>query len=380
MNSHSDRLLRYRWLVRVLVWITLAACNYDPQPAGSSADGPGTTPSPATCPWVTQANHLDPCTQTPGGAVVFAAGSYTLDTTDGTVSPPTVTLVHYEEAGMRVVNAAAFTIESGATVRVIGSLPLFVLSHSTLVIAGELDASSKRTGGAQVIGPGARETNATAGQGGSDAGGGGGGGFGGEGGQGGNGNGGSNNGGMRGPASVPPVIVVGGHAGAEGGTAGGRGRGGAGGGAVQLTAHASIMVSGTVDAGGAGGQGSTSGDSGGGGGGSGGYLGFDAPQIAWTASAVVVANGGGGGTGCDGGDGPEGDNGGRTTQQAEGGAGTGCSVARAGGRGGAVVKNGGSGTSSGDGGGGGGGAAGFLLHFGPLTNQGAVASPDPTSR
>lgn len=378
--------------------IALTGCSFQPgqlqggtdDAGGSGTDGgsgsgsgngdAGTDSSGVACMNFTpQANpaHLSPCAVPPGPAYTLSNAAV-YDTTTGTMvslSPtPPSTVIN----GMRVISVDSFTMN--ATMRVGGTMPLVILSWSTITINDTLDLSSERTGGFQVIGAGARETNATVGADNQDCGGGGGGGFGTVGGDGGTGKSGSNAGGMGGGAAATPTVVVGGRAGAYGGDSGfSRGAGGAGGGAVQLTARQAIIVNsaGRIHAGGAGGEGGN-GDGGGGGGGAGGYIGLDAPTVTLNSAAILAANGGGGGTGCDGGNGPEGENGQLGTSTAAGGAANTCATARAGGSGGANTTAAGFGASSSQSGGGGGGGVGFILVWAQTLTNMAVVSPAVT--
>lgn len=379
---------------RLVVALALTGCSFQPgqlQGGGSADDAggsgsdagsgsgndAGTDSSGAMCTSFTpQANpaHLSPCAAPPGAAYTLSNAAV-YDTTTGTmvsVSPaPPSTVIN----GMRVISVDSFTMN--ATMRVGGTMPLVILSWSTITINDTLDLSSERTGALQVIGAGSRETNATVGTDVQDCGGGGGGGFGTVGGDGGTGANGGNAAGMGGAAAATPTVVVGGRAGAFGGDGGvTRGAGGAGGGAVLLVARQSIIVNsaGRIHAGGAGGQGGN-GDGGGGGGGSGGYIGLDAPTVTLNSAAILAANGGGGGTGCDGGNGPEGQNGQLGTSTAAGGAASSCTTARAGGAGGAGTTAAGVGADSSQSGGGGGGGVGFILVWAQTLTNMAVVSP-----
>lgn len=272
-----------------------------------------------------------------------------------------------------VLAVDSFQVQSGATLRVIGSKPLIVGSWTTITVNGVIDAGSKRggaTGAGSVIatcspdgaGPGVA-SNA--------GGGGGGGGFRGTGGTGGIGDGAA--GGSPGLARAVPASVRAGCPGASGGLTG-FGVGGSGGGAIELAARTSIAITGTVMSGGAGGQGGgqTGTKGGGGGGGSGGRLGIDSPALTLGSNAVLVANGAGGGGGGNG----------LAQSGQDGPAGTGPAT------GGSGARTGGAGSSSstlagetpgfsGDGGAGAGGGAGFILVRAPsLDDQGAVISPD----
>lgn len=384
MYSPSRKRLVYREAAMFrYALVMLTACSYhpaalgddmQPMPDGSpvGTDSPLIDGPPACVPFSTQ-HAIDTCVVPPVGGFELPPGTFGYDTDTGVLTPATVTAPNSVlQGGSRIISVTSFAIDSGAVLRVTGTVPLVVLSDSTLLVAGILDVSSKRSGDAQIAGPGARVTNASSGNGTQDAGGGGGAGFGDQGGDGGNG--GANNGGNGGNSSIADA-VFGGRSGADGGSGANRGHGGAGGGAVELVARTSITISGAIDAGGAGGQGGT-GDQGGGGGGSGGYIGLDSLQITLMSSAELGANGGGGGTGCDSGNGPEGANGGLTTTPANGGANTGCSVATAGGTGGARNNTPGvQGSDSTQSGGGGGGGIGFLLNHGTVTDQGALTSP-----
>lgn len=370
--------------------MAITGCSFEPgrlagaiDDAGGSRDASDANDidsAPVACgDWTPLSGHFSPCALPPGPP--WTPGNALYDTTTGLLVPgvsPNSMIIN----GVRVVSVDSFTLPTGVTLRVVGTLPLVLASWSGLQINGVLDASSVRVADDQVVGPGARGTNAQDGGGNQDCGGGGGGGFGSVGGDGGNGSGFS--GGNGGGAEAIPTIVLGGRAGGEGGQDGydPRGLGGAGGGAVHLIARQAIAVSATgrINAGGAGGQGARNGDGGGGGGGSGGFIGLDAPTVALSTGAILAANGGGGGTGCDDFNGPEGTNAQVSMLPAAGGAANTCDVPTAGGSGAAGNTAAGFGGNSPESGGGGGGGVGYILVWtGMLDNQ-AIVSPSLTPR
>ena len=110
--------------------------------------------------------------------------------------------------------------------------------------------------------------------------------------------------GEGGPSCIPPLLepLMGGAGGGRGGlgAAATSAGGGGGGGAFQLTALGSIMITGTIDAGGAGGDAGAQtviDAGGGGGGGAGGGILLEAPSVVMLGSGILAANGGGGGGG-----------------------------------------------------------------------------------
>ncbi|MGE0547968.1 MAG: hypothetical protein AB7O24_00695 [Kofleriaceae bacterium] len=384
-------------------------------PADAREDEVDQDPIDATPPlgcadWYTPV-HFDPCTlPMPSGPLVLSiAGTYVYNTTDatlrdpnGTVLPPPAERKQSTTAGniRRIVSVDSFTINAGATLRVIGERALILASWSTIDIAGTIDVSSSFGGGA---GAGANPmgvsttgamtgcvthaaASAPANQGGG--GGGGGGGYHGVGGRGADANTDSNvgAGGTGGGAiAIVATNLLGGCPGGAGGAGNHPGGvGGNGGGAVQLTARQAILVSGKINAGGSGGAGGVGapdsdpagqGNGGGGGGGSGGTIGLEAPMI--TVNGVLAANGGGGGGGADNGTGGPGAAGGLLTTAAAGGQG-GDGVNGQGGAGSSstsLVGAAGTGDPN-DGGGGGGGAAGYIVLRGQNRNvAGGTFSP-----
>ncbi|HWU87500.1 MAG TPA: hypothetical protein VN253_09510 [Kofleriaceae bacterium] len=361
--------------------IVVAGCSFSGPGGGASNPdgmvGDGADGAPTCTSWSPIARHVVPCDLpvTPGPAWMVTSNS-TFDTTDGSVSggnPPPSTVVNQGSGvSLRVISVGSFEVAPGATLRVIGSQPLLVLSWSTIQVAGIIEVGSIRAGATVEKGAGADRSGCSAagnGTGNSNGGGGGGGGYRLGGGAGGNGSNGSP--GVGGGSISAPMDVYGGCAGGRG--AGGGGAGGAGGssgGAIQLTAKTSITIASTgrINAGGAGGRGAQS-NGGGGGGGSGGFIGLDAPMVTVESNAVLAANGGGGGTGCKSQSGPDGSNGSLVITRAPGGPAAVCMGPTAGGGGGAFVTSGSSmemqgevgGSSSNDSGAGGGGGVGYIL-------------------
>ena len=383
------RLESMRWSGAFLIFV--AGCRFDlpdvaPTPDDSMIDPDGSSECVA---WTPLARHVVPCDLPAKPAWVVSAPGGTFDTSTGMYSaggaPESTTIVQQGGIVLRVVSVEAFTVEQGATLRVIGSHPLLVLSWSRSTIAGTINAGSVRNGADVERGAGGDRAGCQSAQPGlgTDAcGGGGGGGFSTGGGRGGNG---GANGGNGAGSIAMPTIVAGGCPGARGGAGGSAGSPGAGGGAIQLTAKTSIEIAptGQINAGGAGGR-AGQGSGGGGGGGSGGFIGLDAPTVTVAEDAVLAANGGGGGTGCDGGTGGEsGGDGTPGTDRAEGGD-EGCNSAVTGGDGGAfgasgapaeiIGEDGASGSSSVSGGGGGGGV-GYILVWSVTPSFQGTASP-----
>jgi hypothetical protein len=407
----------------VLASLWPLGCGFSP---GDAIDAPGddgggpidadidAVDAPAICTtWI--ARHFVPCaipSPSPND-VVLAAGEYSYDTTTATlkaIDGPAIehaSMVLVQEGGIeaRLISVPRFEVQAGATLTVIGNMPLIVASWNDIVIAGVVDAGSSsdpatfRVGAGARIGPCNLATPGTgagdlAGQGGS--GGGGGGGFAGMGGSGGIGD--SPPIAPGGPGALAigaPTIVRAGCGGAASGRAGANATmppgpdavsdGGAGGGGIQLTARVSISIDGTVASGGAGGLGAPTGTAcGGGGGGSGGFVGFDSVSVSLDAGSFVVANGGGGGgTAPFTGTGVRGTDGRRDGQGAGGGPNNGCSVqvifGGNGANGSAGVELSGAHASGNTscGGGGGGGGAGYILYWssGFSIQGGATVSP-----
>lgn len=298
-----------------------------------------------------------------------------------------------DESPIAVLSVGRFTTSAGTRLSVIGPRPLLIVSWSSIVIDGVIDASSHlgfkspENMAAHIaetiqFGAGAnQDCLASAGHGGNDAyptggsGGGGGGGFRAMGGRGGPGGGQSA---VPGGAGGQPAAAIGFYGGCPGGasgaagtiamppaTAGSRALGGSGGGALRLVAYNSIEVLGAISANGAGGAGApTNTACGGGGGGSGGYIGFEAPIV--TLRGLITANGGGGGGGSSAtGTGKDGMDGAVSEQPAPGGDRSASGCGEPGGAGGAAATLGGAdagdATKCSGGGGGGGGASGFIV-------------------
>jgi hypothetical protein len=248
----------------------------------------------------------------------------------GTAPTP---VVQTQASGPNVVvlPLQGFTLSSGATLRVIGTLPVVIAVRGNVSIAGVLDANA--SAGTPGAGGNWSCGNSTGkdgtGQNDLEGGGGGGGGFGTAGGTGGDDSGSATPGAAgvaRGNATLIPLYggCGGGHGGGCAGTPG------AGGGAIEISASGSITVTGTIRAnGGAGAQGCDN-DAGGTGGGSGGAILLQSSTRTTTGS-TITANGANGGRGQSGGNGGNG----ATSASANG-------------------TNGGNGGGSGGGGGGGG--------------------------
>jgi hypothetical protein len=348
---------------------------------------------------------VDPCAAALGtpADLTIGAGTYTLDTTSGTLTGSTTiplrTAMVEQASGsgqqVLVVNATQLTVSSNATITVVGSVPLVFVVHGNVTFAGDLSASGA-TGSA---GPGAGSagdcgaglgTPGVASTGTGGGGGAGGGGFadvGGDSGMGG-GPGGGSKAGHGGGNGMPTLVPL--RGGCSGGTGGATslavagGGGGGGGGAIEITAAGAILVSGTLRARGGGGGTPILLNGGGGGGGTGGAILLDGDSISVTGS--LCANGGGGGEGgaigvatTPGADGT------CTTVPAAGGTGTaGAGDGGAGGGGNAVKGvNGGDGTGGSlAGGGGGGGSEGRIRLHGRTTMAtfgGATVTPAPVT-
>jgi hypothetical protein len=383
---------------RVALLLFVMGCGFS-SPHGGDDDGPADAPSgggpdgedPLCAPWLSRGGHLkDPCDVPPKSSWQISGAGGTYNTDDGMFSDGTkpnsklVTMPGPDSLQMRVVSVDSFVVAGGASLRVVGQYPLLVLSSSTIDVAGTIDVSSQRASGR---GAGANLSGCQPpgdGVGIADAGGGGGGGYSVSGGDGGEGNAGNNNGGQNaGSIGRPKFVVRGGCPGGTGGTGAGAAAGGDGGGAIQLTAKATITISGTIHVGGMGGQGAVNaGTGGGGGGGSGGFIGLDAPRVTAGATSVLAANGGGGGAGCQttsvGGSGLDGQ---LASAVATGGSGSGCSNGVSGGTGSALAMiTAGNGTPGISGGGGAGGGIGYILVWTPSTadfmkQSGAVVTP-----
>jgi hypothetical protein len=334
--------------------------------------------------WAYTPVHFDPCEiQPPNGALVLTPGVWTYDTNSGALTDPNfdatfpASSLEAQSGGpeVRVLSADAIIVQADAELRATGRRPLILVSWSTFEVHGVLDVSSR----AALAGAGAHPDVCPAADPGADeaegAGGGGGGGFGDAGADGGTGYEGAAAAGTGSAASATPVAVRGGCAGASGGNPTG-GHGGSGGGALQLTARTSIVIDGTLHAGGAGGGGAEAGRAGGGGGGSGGFLGLQAPLVTVEETAVLAANGGGGGGGCDNKFARPGEDGHPDAIAALGGDGEG--QGEPGGPGGFTDVSPGAGLPSNRGGGGGGGGVGYVRVWADTFEKhtSAVVSPD----
>ncbi|AKF05827.1 hypothetical protein [Sandaracinus amylolyticus] len=264
---------------------------------------------------------------------VVVAGTARFDTSACT-STMSLARVVPQSAGpsVCVLQVRNLRVESGATLSVVGNLPLAILATGDVEIRGTLDASAalERPGPGGGAGgrPGAIDGSGWGpGRGGTrmgsfDDGGGGGGGLCGSGGAGGAG--GDAAGGAAGPATDAQLLVPlrGGSGGGLGlgatgggpGATGTFGLGGGGGGGVQISALGRIRVEGAILVGGGGGRAGRSVEAGnwgaGGGGGSGGGILLEAPEVAFEGSGTLGATGGGGGgsasAGTSGGDGEDG--------------------------------------------------------------------------
>ncbi len=303
--------------------------------ADASRDAPSPDPDLAVpdggdplCGWPFDPAHFDPCADplTPSPALLLASGSFSYDTDAATFDPvpPTGQPTNGVYHGTRVIWVEGLKIEAAATLRVVGSLPLMVVSTDKILVAGVIDVSSSRFTGDSLPGAGAStdpshcpvppQPGVPCDR--HGASGGGGGGFGSSGGQGDSGGVGHDCGDIDddgkprtaggGALAVPLTAIRAGCAGAPGSstTEGGavfddRGEGGPGGGAIQLVARGTLIVSGVIDAGGGGGGPGSAHRASGGGGGSGGWIGLEAGELQIVGSATLAANGGGGGGGCD---------------------------------------------------------------------------------
>jgi hypothetical protein len=265
-----------------------------------------------------------------GTTEIDTGGMITLRNWCGTAPVP---MVRTQAGGgeVAVIALRGLTLQENATLRVFGARPLVVLVAGDVSVRGSVDASA-RNGNA---GPGGNLmcSNSTgtdgSGDSGADGAGGGGGGFGTRGGNGGSSSGDSmpgSGGAARGNAELTPLL---------GGCAGGRGGGcvgtaGAGGGALQISASAALLVSGSVRANGGNGADGCGNDAGGAGAGSGGGVLLEGQNVTVTRTMISVAGGRGG------------------AGQAGGNGGAGATAANG------VGENGENGGASGGGGGGGG--------------------------
>jgi hypothetical protein len=368
----------------------------DPVGGGSGTDGPRGIDAPvdSACAW--QTHFFDACALPMSqGDLHLTSGMspWNLSTDDATfrgrqgttLTPATEVLSQPGGNDALVVSVDNFIVDAGASLRVSGSRPLIIAANASIIIDGFIDLSahhgSHGPGSNPAVCGNSAGTKGVDGTGG--AGGGGGGAFQGAGGHGGSGDSdtGPNAGGSGGIASSVPMIVRGGCQGGDGGLGNGGGApGGAGGGALQLTARASLMISGSgqVNAGGSGGTGGGVLESGGSAGGSGGFLGLEAPVIVF--NGTLTANGGGGGAGAnDTTAGGAGTNGQLNNLSASGGT-NGGNCGTAGGGGSSQSRPAGYDVLGIDtcAGGGGGGGAGYILVFGMIDMTQGLISPTPT--
>lgn len=394
--------MRCGWIF-VLVW---AGCGFEAPSNGrmldaslidSPIDGSGT----ATCPWPFVTEYATPCpTAMIGtGLDLMTAGTYTYDTGTEVVTAPggsTIAVTTTVANGVRTIWTARFRVATGVTLRVVGPMPLAVISADTIRVEGVIDVGSHVAGADSGDGAGSNPTVCPltppiAGEqclqhGGS---GGGGGGFSGAGGRGGDGGGGRgapcgslgltySTGGIGGVALSPiPAMLRGGCGGRIGGNntdAGSLGGPpGSGGGAILMVARSTVSVPGVIRAGGAGGGGGILKRAGGGGGGSGGMIVLEGTSI--MIDGALAANGAGGGGGCEDANGAPGEDGRGDDQVADGGANQGAGTD--GGNGGAGATRAGTAATTADrGGGGGGGGTGFIrLHAATISTPGKVSPP-----
>lgn len=328
----------------------------------------------------------------PNGPVTLTSGIYTYNTTLGTlVDASSHQITHstfmLDQGGTPAwgMNVTNLVVQSGATLRVIGTRPLVVAAWETIEIDGMIDASSPTpnaigqlpsNGGAGLDPASCAASTGGDGQFNFSGAGGGGGGF-----QGSGGRGGANNatGGLNGNPVAIPRIVRGGCAGGAGGSSsqGVIGYGGLGGGAIQLSAQTTLIVKGTLKASGGGGEAASPGNhGGGGGGGAGGFIGLESSMLA-LVSGVISANGGGGAASDTGPlQGQNGQDGQPSTFAARGGTTfSGCQSGASGAAGtifdGQDVSN----ATSCDGGGGGGGVGYVFLFSNQITQNTTTQSP-----
>src|SRR5688572_2504505 len=282
----------------------------DADPSAPDAE-PDVIDAMPACEWPQPPLHFDPCDLPAGGVLNLALlGRYVYDTdtgmlTDpatGTTTPPSL-IVDQGTQDARVLVADSFSLGATSVLRVVGDLPLIIASDSTIVINGNITASSvdpslvvgdpAGAGANPAICADTAPTEGAPAAGTADnqgGGGGGGGAFQGDGGDGGDGTGAAK--GTKGTKVDPPDELRGGCAGAAGGAGNGvsGGTAGSGGGAIELAARTSITVSGLVQAGGArggrglqgvssGGAGTTAGGAGAGGAGSGGMIVLDTATL-----------------------------------------------------------------------------------------------------
>lgn len=291
-------------------------------------------------------------------ATIFdtATSDLTVDS-DLTIDTATTGELRVQRDGTQVRVLVYGRIDIGATLRVIGPLPLILIARDGIAVGGTLDVSAVgalpgpagRPGGRS---PGAAAAGPGSGRGGAhentwEDGGGGGGGQCGTGGRGGDADPtigtrarGGDGGGRTDAVGDPETLRGGGGGGAGHGSDSLFGAGGAGGGAIQLSTRGAIFIGGSVLARGSSGSNGNEGsgnDGAGGGGGAGGWILLEAPAV--TVGGILDARGGDGGGGGGGGAGGAGgtsssdgaaggDDSGAFANGGGGGGGAGCIVVR----------------------------------------------------
>jgi hypothetical protein len=367
--------------------------------------------SPARCSSVTPSNGADPMMLVGVTAGLDAGGSLVVDTDTGTITldggivrGPGIGVI----AGIRytptlvtgVFAVTALTVPATGTLRAFGTRAAIFVVRDDATIAGAIDvgagmcpggASAPSCGGP---GGGTGGTDVTPATGCAPGGrgdengdtGGGGGGLGSDGADGGSetgadpgvpGSGGTVTASCPAASAIPIAGGSGGGRAGGVGSAGNGGAGGGGGGALQVTALRSIVVTGTIVAGGNGGRGPSPITAGGGGGGAVGTILLESAAID-LGGAIVAANGGGGGAG---GTADPGDAGGASATPAAGGDFVSGMYGADGGAGGALgAPPLAGGDSNRDTGGGGGGFGIIRLHASSIAGAGsAIVSPAATT-
>jgi hypothetical protein len=379
----------------------IASCGFQPSSltgdgggsgsnSGSGSDAGSGSGSGSACA-MSFSQQLDTCALTVGDPIDLT-GDNSYDTNTGeltnsngtttvTVSRTAVTLVaNGNSVDTDVIATSSFTIEPGASLRVMGPKPLVIVSFGTIDIEGILDVG--------VAGPGARTANACGNAAGTAATthsgggpGGGGGALNGDGGTGGKGDQ-NNNGGADGADPGQRVAFPGLPLGGCPGGAGGMpnsGAGGQGGGSIDLIAKSMVVVgmAGRIQAGGGGGGMGLTSDGGAGGGGSGGIVLIESSSV--MIKGQVDANGGGGGGGAGNANGMDGMDGQLGMAPAMGGM-KGGNGTNGGGGGAAGNHDGLTAADSDVGAGGGGGGAGFVaISSTPGFAMGGFCSPQQMS-
>ena len=380
--------------------------------SGSTIDCPlgcVSPPSGARCTQIVPSNGIDVVLATTVSATVDLSGAAIFNTDTGEITGAITRAAgegvignigfakqtfQLHQIGVFVISA--LTIQPTGTLRFKGANAAALLVRHTITIGGEIDASAgcgqtdrgcAGPGGGRGLRSGATEDPCGGGNGAvdpnstGDGGGGGGGGatIGGAG-----STAGSFLGGHPGAACLPATLEP--LAGGGGGGGGGLGSlamgplGGGGGGGVQITALEGIAISGAITANGNGGERGLPAvldASAASGGGAGGGILLEAPAIAYTATAILVANGGGGGGAANGTSvGTDGEDGHRDSSPALGGTAA-PAPSMPGGAGGAntTLPVSAANTTNTANGGGGGGAAGRIFTRGTVSGGAMVVSP-----